>query len=208
MLTSILFALAFVWLQDSRLPGVYLLTLKAAPLVLLAAYATLRHRGHDSQLLAAMLIFEGVGAALSDLAESWAGIVMVVGFALGIGLFLTHRRPHLTGSQKGLAVALLLLTPVICQFVVNPLAGVGWAPVYFGVAMGGMAASAWTSRFPRYRVGLGALLIVAGSMAALISLRVVNGPGLGEILGWPLFYLGNLIMATGVTGELRARAAD
>ncbi|WP_067731920.1 hypothetical protein [Novosphingobium naphthalenivorans] len=206
LLTSVLFALAFAWLQDSRLPGVYLMVLKAAPLVLLGVYAVLRHKGHDTQLLAAMLAFEGIGGACIDLVEVLGGIVMAVGFALGIGLFLTHRRPRLTVSQKGLAAALLLLTPVICQLAVHPLAQAGWAPAYFGVALGGMAACAWTSNFPRYRVGLGAIGIIAGSVVTLTSLRVVNGPGLGEIVGWPLFYLGNLIMATGVTGELRARA--
>ena len=205
LLTSVLFALAFAWLQDSRLPGVYLMTLKALPLVLLAVYAVLRHKGRDTQLLAAMLAVEGVGAALADLAEQLAAAVLAVGFALGIGLFLMHRRPHLTGSQKALAVALLLLTPAICQLSVLPRTG--WVPACFGVALGGMAACAWTSNFPRYRVGLGALVIVAGSVTALASLGALNGPGLGEIVGWPLFYLGNLIMATGVTGELRARAA-
>lgn len=208
LLTSLVFALAFVWLQDSRLPGVYLMTLKAAPLVLLAAYAALRHRGHDTLLLAAMLTFEGVGAALSDIDEKQAGIVMAVGFTLGTGLFLSHRRSALTGSQKALAFASLLLTPVVCRLVVNPDAQAGWAPAYFGVALGAMAAGAWASTFPRHRVGLGALLVIGGSVAALASLRAVNGPGLGGLAGWPLLYLGNLIMATGITGELRARAAD
>ncbi|MCJ2186308.1 hypothetical protein [Novosphingobium beihaiensis] len=207
LLTSILLALAVVWLQDSRLPGVYLMTLKAAPLALLAVYAMLRHKGRDSQLLAAMLVFQGVGAALSGLAETLAAVMVAVGFTLGIGLFLMHRRERLSVSQMSLAVTLLLLTPVICQLAVQPAVGAGWAPVYFGAALGGMAACAWTSRFPRYRVGLGALVIVAGNIAALSSLHVINGPGLGETLGWPLFYLGNLILATGVTGELRARAA-
>lgn len=206
LLTSIIFALAFAWLQDSRLPGAYLMTLKAAPLVLLAVYAALRHNGHDTQILAAMLLFQGAGAALSDIAEQLAGIILVVGFTLGMGLFLTHRRRHLTGSQKALAACLLLLTPVICQLAVNPFAETGWSPAYFGVALGAMAATAWVSSFSRYRVGSGTILIVAGSVAALVSLRVVNGPGWGEIVGWPLFYLGNLIMATGITGELRARA--
>ncbi|MCJ2177759.1 hypothetical protein [Novosphingobium album (ex Hu et al. 2023)] len=207
LLTSILFALAFAWLQDSQLPGVYLMVLKAAPLLLLAVYAALRHKGHDTQLLAAMLAFQGLGAAISDLAEDLAGIVMVVGFAFGIGLFLMHRRRHLTPSQKGLAVCLLLLIPAICQLAINPHVEAGLAPLYFGAALGGFAASAWTSSFPRYRTGLGALVVVAGSVGNLVSLHAINGPGVGEILGWPLFYLGNLVLATGVTGELRARAA-
>src|SRR3546814_4734045 len=67
--------------SSDLLPGVYLMALKAAPLMLLAIYAALRHKGHDTQLLAAMLAFQGAGAALSDLAEQIAGLVMVVGFA-------------------------------------------------------------------------------------------------------------------------------
>jgi lipoprotein signal peptidase len=206
LLASIASAVAFAWLQGGPLPGVQLLVLKAAPMLLLAAYALLRHRGNDTRILGLMIILEGIGAAFSDMFEDMASMVMALGFAFGIGLFVVHRRERPSASQKALAVALLLLTPVICQLVVHPGALAGWAPAGFGLVLGGMAASAWMSRFPRYRVGIGAVAIVIASILALYALRLVEGGSLAQGLAWPLLYVGNLLMATGITGELRARA--
>ncbi|KHK91526.1 hypothetical protein [Novosphingobium malaysiense] len=211
LLGSIVLALAFTWLswlQDSRIPGTYLLAVKCAPFLLLSAYALLRHRGTDTRLLATMLVLLGIGAALSDLFVYEGTVFMIAGFAIGIGLFLLHRRPGTTASQKGAAVALLLLTPLICQALARPELQAGWAPAFFGLGLGGMAASAWMSNFPRYRVGLGAVIAVVASMLAISGAGAPDGPTLGELVGWPLFYFGLMLLATGVTGELRNRAGN
>lgn len=205
LLASIVAAATFIWLQRSQLPGVHLLILQTAPMLLLAVYALLRHRGQDTRILAIMILLQGIGSAISSIFEGISAILMTIGFAFGIWLFLMHRRTRPSFSQRALAVAVLFLTPPICQLATNPDAHAGWAPAWYGVALGGMAGSAWMSSFPRYRVGAGAMIIVAASVLALMSLRVVNGPGLGEVVGWALLYFGNLLMATGVTGELRAR---
>ena len=69
-------------------------------------------------------------------------------------------------------------------------------------SLGGMAAAAWISTFPRSRVGAGAALIVAG---VVLEIAASSGSAVLTLAAWPLFYLGNLVMATGVTGELRMR---
>lgn len=200
---SILLALAFVWLQESRLPGLYLLALKAAPLLFLAIYVLLRHRGNDTRMLAGMLVCEGIGSALIDYFPYEAITLIIVGFGFGIGLFIMHRLPVLVASQKTLVVALLLLTPLVAYLLAEP----DWktAAPFFGLAAGGMAASAWGSSFPRYRVGAGAVVILAGNLVAIKASTDIETHRLLWLGSWPLFYLGNLMLSTGVTAELRAR---
>lgn len=201
LLASMVAAVAWVCLQDSRTPGLYLLVLKGVPLLLLAAYAALRHRGNDTRSLAGMLALEGVGSALWYEIPTIGLNAMLVAFLIGLTLFLTHRRAVMDSGRRASALALTLGTPLLCFFAADR-ADVG-VPLFLGLALGGMAASAWISTFPRSRVGLGAALIVAG-----VVLEIAASGGAGgalALVAWPLFYVGNLVLATGVTGELRMR---
>jgi hypothetical protein len=205
LLASMACAVAWVVLQGVATPGAYLLVLKAAPLVLLAVYAVLRHRAGDTRSLAGMLALEGLGSALLDYAPLIALNLLLVGYLIGLGLFLTHRRVVMDGGRRASALALTLGTPLLCFFAANR-AGVG-VPLFLGLALGGMAAAAWISTFPRSRVGLGAALIVAGNVLGIAAMGVIEGGSalVAALAAWPLFYIGNLVLATGVTGELRMR---
>ncbi|EZP83458.1 hypothetical protein BV97_01569 [Novosphingobium resinovorum] len=200
LLASIALAVAWVWLRGSTLPGLYLIVLKGAPLALLAVYAVLRHRGNDTRSLAGMLGLEAVGSAL------WYDVPVIglnailIAFLIGLSLFLMHRRAVIDNGRKVAALALTLGTPLLCVFAADR-AGVG-VPLFLGLALGGMAASAWISTFPRSRVGLGAGLIAAG---VVLEIAAAGGSAMLAMVVWPLFYIGNLVLATGVTGELRMR---
>ena len=77
----------------------------------------------------------------------------------------------------------------------------------FAAIVGAMAASAWISRFPRYRVGIGAVLFVISDL--LIFAR--EGGHVPEAVTWwtiwPLYYAGQFLIATGVVRTLRAGRA-
>jgi hypothetical protein len=205
LLASMACAVAWVVLRGGTTPGAYLLVLKAVPLLLLAVYAVLRHRGNDTRSLAGMLALEGLGSALLDYAPLIALNVLLVGYLVGLGLFLLHRRAVMDGGRRASALALTLGTPLLCFFAADR-AGVG-VPLFLGLALGGMAAAAWISTFPRSRVGLGAALIVAGNVLGIAAMGVIDGGSalVAALAAWPLFYIGNLVLATGVTGELRMR---
>lgn len=200
LLASIVLAVAWIWLRASTLPGLYLIVLKGCPLALLAIYAVLRHRGSDTRSLAGMLGLEAVGSAL------WYDLpliglnAMLVAFLIGLAMFLIHRRAVMDNAGRVAALVLTLGTPLLCFFAADR-AGVG-VPLFLGLALGGMAASAWISTFPRSRVGVGAGVIVAG---VVLEIAAAGGSALLATVAWPLFYLGNLILTTGVTGELRMR---
>lgn len=195
LLAAIVAAVLFLWCRNSTMPGLYLLALKALPFLLLAVYSVLRHRGKDTRTLAAMLVLEGTGAALNDLYDYPATVLIIIGHAMGISLFLNHLRRDLAMARKIFATALLLLTPLVFLLLTNT--GRGAAPAFQGLALGGMAASAWASTFVRAQVGSGALMVV---VACLIALEWPSWQ-----FAWPLFFVGNLVLATGVTGELRSR---
>jgi hypothetical protein len=201
LLASMVLAVAYAWLQDSAFPGLYLLALKAAPLVLLAVYAALRHRGNDTRSLAGMIGLEAVGSALMDYAPGIGLNALLLGYLIGLGLFLSHRRVVVDGGRRASALALTLGTPLLCFFAASR-AGVG-VPIFLGLALGGMAASAWICTFARARVGLGAALIVAGNVLAIAAMG--SASAVVALAAWPLFYIGNLVLATGVAGELRMR---
>ena len=184
------------------------MALHGGALALLAAYALLRHRGRDTQLLATMLALQAISVVLFDLASAWAMTVLFFAYMVGLSLFLTHRLLAPEATHRVGAAALALGTPALCYFIAWQ-AGIA-IPVFYGLALGGMAGAAWISTFPQGRVGVGGVLLVAGNAIGLSAL--VDAGGRGELadwralLSWALFYLGNLALATGVTGELRNRS--
>ena len=70
-----------------------------------------------------------------------------------------------------------------------------------------MAASAWTSSFPRYRVGLGAVMFVASDLLIFAHMGTLASSPLPGLLIWPLYYFGQFLICVGVIGELRTRKA-
>jgi uncharacterized membrane protein YhhN len=66
-----------------------------------------------------------------------------------------------------------------------------------------MAACAWLSLFPRYRVGAGAVMFVASDMLIFSAMGPLD---LGQIPHygiWPLYYFGQFLICTGVIQTLR-----
>ena len=121
-----------------------------------------------------------------------------------IALYLRHRREKLTPTQKAAAAALLLLTPVIA-FVLPADRGVAANVGLYGLALGGMAASAWASSFPRYRVGAGAALFVASDLLIFADMGPLVGSELPRVFIWPVYYLGQFLICVGVLQTLRKR---
>jgi uncharacterized membrane protein YhhN len=78
----------------------------------------------------------------------------------------------------------------------------------YAVALGGMAATAWRSRFPRGQVALGALMFLASDM--LIFARTGPLAGQGAWLGfaiWGLYFAGQALVCVGVVRALGTEPA-
>jgi len=72
----------------------------------------------------------------------------------------------------------------------------------YAAGLGAMAASAWVSRFPRYRVGLGAVMFVASDLLIFSKMGPLAGARIPSILIWPLYFAGQALIAWGAVTTL------
>jgi len=193
-------ALAFFLLRDSALGGVWLMAIKGAAVGALAGYALHRGRNLDTHLLAVALLFSALGDMGIELSLELGGALFALSHIVAIALYWRNRRSDPTPSQKGLAAVLLALVPIICWTL-----SLDWKVTLYGVFLGAMAASAWMSRFSRYRVGAGALLFVVSDWLIFAQFGPLAHEGVARWLVWPLYFTGQFLIATGVVQYFRTR---
>ncbi len=201
LLASLIAGISYYFLRGDSLPDIYEWALKGAGVALLAVYALSRHQDADSRQIAAVMALGAVGDVLIELQLEWGAAAFLVGHMVAIHLYLRHRRPSLEASQKVLGLALIVLTPLISWWLTGSI-----LVAVYALGLGAMAGAAWTSSFPRYRVGIGAALFVASDLLIFARLGVLAQSPLPGLLIWPLYYFGQFLIATGVVGELKSRA--
>ena len=162
--------------------------------------------GADGKLLTATMALGALADMLLELDLIAGGALFAFAHMVAIVLFLRNPRAWRTGSQIVTALALLLGTPLVAALIAFPDPRWPFAAAYAAL-LGAMAASAWVSRFPRYRVGIGAVLFVVSDL--LIFAR--DGQRVSEALTWwliwPLYYAGQFLVVTGVVRAMpRGRA--
>lgn len=205
LLASLIAGISFFFVKDHGLPGIYQMAWKGAGVALLAVYALSRHKGADSRQIAAVMGFGALGDVLIELSLEPGAVAFLIGHLIAIHLYLRHRRPALAFSQKALAGVLLIAIPLIAFLLpADRTAAPGIALYSAGLA--GMTAAAWTSSFPRYQVGVGAVLFAASDLLIFSRLGPLAGSALPDLLIWPLYYFGQFLICTGVVGELKRRA--
>ncbi len=197
-------ALAFYYLQFAPFPGLFLVLLKGSAVGLLALYAFLRHSGPDARLLGWALGAAALGDMALELDRTAGGLFFFLFHAFAIGLFLRHRRPQLAPTQSWVVGLTLVFTPIVAWLLpVDREAA--WQIGLYAVALGGMAAAAWASTFPRYRVGAGAMLFLVSDLLIFAEMGPLADHFLPRYMVWPLYYLGMLLITTGVVDTLRKK---
>ena len=198
LLVAISAAIAYYFLRDNPLGGTYLILLRGLSVGALAIYAWYQARGTDHVLLTIAL---GI-AALADMALEldllWGGIGFVLAWGVAILLYSRHRRDHPSFSQRGLGIAITILVPLIAW-----LLSLEVLVLLYAIVLGVMAGMAWTSSYPRYRVGIGAMLIVAASLLMFAQTDPILPGGLALYLIWPLYFVGQFMIATGIIQTIR-----
>lgn len=202
LLASIAVAVAYYWFRDAAIPEMFLVALKGSAVGLLAIYAYLRHAHPDARVLTWMLGLGALGDITIEYDFTIGGLCFFLAHIFALNLFLRHRREHLTTSQKGVAVALLVLTPLIAWTLPADRAA-AFGVAFYALTLGGMAGSAWVSTFPRYRVGLGAVLFVASDLLIFAELGPMAESAIPYLAIWPLYYVGQFLICIGVIQNLR-----
>lgn len=208
LVASMAASLAYFVLRGGSLAGVAEILLKGAGVGFLAIYAARVARGGDGWLLVAVMAVAAAADMVLERDLRLGGALFALAHACAIVLYIRNRREARSPSQSAAALALLLGAPVVAALLTCPRPGWGLAAAY-SLFVGAMAAAAWSSRFPRYRVGFGAVLFVASDL--LIFAR--EGQRLPEqmtgALIWPLYYAGQLLITIGVASTLnRTRAGQ
>lgn len=202
LLASLTASISYFFFRDNPVPGAYLIVWKGAAVAFLAVYAGIRARTADGWLIAVFLGFGAAGDMALEIDMVAGGALFALGHLMAIALFVRNLRSKRTGSQTLAGLALLIGSPAIAALMTIPDPRWPLAAGYTTI-VGAMAATAWLSRFPRYRVGLGAVLFVASDLLIFANEGGAAPESITWWLIWPLYYAGQFLIATGVVRTLQ-----
>jgi len=198
LVAGIALAIAFWLVADGALGGTFKIMLKGASVAALAGYALSRSSARDARMVAAVMAAGAAGDVALELNTIAGGAFFLLSHLIAIALYLVNRRSQPSGTQRAAALALLVGVPVAAWLLAHdPMA------VIYATALGGMAATAWLSRFSRYNVGIGALLFVVSDLLIFARLGGALDQTVTGWLVWPLYYAGQLLICTGVIRTVR-----
>ena len=201
LLVALVGAVAYYFLSDNQIGGVYLILLKGVGVAALAIYCWRRAKGASGALIGSVMALSAIGDMGIELDFLIGGAAFFAAHVAAIALYLRHPRPDPVASQKLAGGALLLLTPIIAFLLTSD-----WTVAVYAVSLGGMAAAAWWSAFPRYRVGFGAVLFVISDLLIFARMGPLQLEGIADLLVWPIYFSGQFLIATGVVQTLRGRS--
>jgi len=203
LLASIAAATAFYFLRDNPIgEGTWGLLAKGASVGLLAIYVLVRvphdRRGLDGVLLVVALLLAAAGDVAIELYFTVGGAFFAAAHCVAVALYLRNRRQRMSPSQRMLGLGLLIGTPLISYLLSDQI-----EIAIYAAFLGAMAAAAWLSRFPRYRVGTGAVLFVISDWLIFSRMGRFDLGMLPDLLIWPTYYAGQVMIATGIVQCLR-----
>ena len=171
---------------------------KGAGVALLALYASQRARDLDGWLLVGVMAFGALGDVLIEVVGLTAGaLAFLAGHLIAIGLYLRNRRPNPSPSQRLLALALVPAT-VAVAFLLPDNRAMAPGVALYALGLSAMAATAWLSRFPRYRVGLGAVMFVASDLLIFARAGPLADAAWVGLAIWALYFAGQVLICVGV----------
>lgn len=203
LLGSVAAATAFYFLRDNPVgEGTWGILAKGAAVGLLAIYVWARvphdRRGIDGAILVLALALAAMGDMAIELDFLVGGACFTAAHCVAVMLYLRNRHPRPSPVQKIIGLALLIGTPLVSY----ALSGEIQIAIYASF-LGAMAAAAWMSHYPRYRVGTGAVLFVISDWLIFSRMGAYDLAPLPDLLIWPLYYVAQVMIATGIVQCLR-----
>jgi hypothetical protein len=202
LFASILAALAWFYLRGGEVPELYLLPVKGAAVALLGVFLWKRHSAPEARLMAAAMGVAAAADVAQEVSIAVGGLIHFAYHLMALGVYLQHKRGALDPVDKAIVVT-LLLGPAVLGFILPTQQG--QATSFYALALGAMAAGAWISTFPRWQVGAGAMLFVASDLLLFAQLGPLATSPVPQVLVWPVYYLGQFLIATGIVRALRKR---
>lgn len=202
LIASIIGGVSYVAAWGLHLPPVQDLAWKGTGVGLLAVYAALKARSLDGWLLTAVMTFGVLGDVLLGVNFIVGALAFLAGHAISLALYVRNRRQKMSRSQTWLAVLIIPATLALAWMLSDGDFGVA----SYATFLGAMAAMAWASRFPRFKVGIGALMFVASDLLIFgrMSHHVPDTLPIGLAV-WGLYFFGQLLICMGVVGALKPK---
>lgn len=200
LVASLIAGVSYWLAAKGHVPGLWLIAWKGAGVAFLAAYAWAHHPSRSAHLLALVMALGAIGDMALEIDFTVGALAFLLGHLAAIALYARNRRAALSGSQKGVAIVSLIGLPLIAWQLSHAV-----DVALYALGLGGMAAAAWTSNFPRYRVGTGAMLFVASDLLIFARMGPLGTSAILGLLIWPLYYFGQFLICTGVIATLKAR---
>lgn len=178
---------------------------KGMAVALLALWAALHARSRDGWVIALVLALGATGDVLLDVVGLTVGaLAFLAGHLVAVWLYLRHRREGAVGSPI-IAGAIALLTTLVA-FALPALREAAPGIALYAAGLGAMCGAAWTSRFPRATVGLGAALFVVSDLLIFAEMGPLAGSAIPRLLIWPTYFAGQALIAWGVVRQLSKEA--
>jgi uncharacterized membrane protein YhhN len=155
-------------------------------------------RGVDGVLLVAALALAVLGDMAIELDFTIGGAFFAAAHCVAVGLYLRNRHPRPSPSQKLIGLGLLIGTPLV-SYILSEQPQIA----LYAAFLGAMASAAWMSHYPRYRVGTGAVLFVISDWLIFSRMGSFDFAPLPDLLIWPLYYIGQVMIATGIVQCMR-----
>lgn len=204
LIASVIGGVSYVAAWSLHLPPVQDLAWKGTGVGLLAVYAATQARSLDGWLLTAVMTFGMLGDVLLGVNLYIGAGAFLIGHLVAIRLYLRNRRMEISRGQRALAIVMVPAATAIAFLLPFDRAGAQVAALYaLGVSV--MAATAWTSRFPRFRVGLGAMMFLVSDLLIIgRSGPLPDNLPIGLVV-WGLYYFGQLLICVGVVGAQKPK---
>jgi uncharacterized membrane protein YhhN len=204
LIAAVIAGVSYLFGMSLALSPAVMIVWKGAGVALLAVWAALNARDLDGWLIAAAMAFGALGDVLLEAVglEAGAGAFLIC-HGIAMLLYFRNWRPHITFSQRMLSA---LVVPLSVFIAFSLTQDVMIAVYTFFVA--GMAASAWTSRFPSYRTGVGAMMFLVSDLMIIARMSFLEETDGASFAIWALYFGGQLLIVLGVVGILRGQGLD
>ena len=183
--------------SELPLPFAALAVWKGAGVALLAVWAALQARSGDGWLLTGVLAFGAIGDVVLEVFGMTPGAVaFLIGHAFAIWLYTRNRTTPWRWASFG------VVPIIVCISAWLPADRAMAAPVgLYAFFLAVMAVTAIHSRFPG--AAIGAWLFVASDLLIFASIGPLSRSFLPDLLVWPLYFVGQAMIAWDVAYRLR-----
>lgn len=199
---SVIFGVSYFFTRDLNWPIWLIAIWKAAGVGCLSVYASRCHSSIGGRTVAIMMAFGALGDFLIEFSLEAGALSFMVGHVVAIYYYHLNQREHLAPSQKAFAIIVVpTLVFIAWAMPFDPMGA--FLVAFYTLFLAVMVSRAWTSTFPRYRVGLGAMLFAVSDILIFARMGILHNSPIPDYLVWPLYYSGQLLICTGIITSLR-----